>query len=384
MRDISVLRTNIHDMLCGLAFLHKNNIHHRDIKPENVLMGKDGECKLADFGVSSLLDPDVDIVSTRDGTPLFFAPEMVKGTSYHGKPCDVWALGVTIYILAFNRKPFPTTTLPLLLKAIESNDVCCPPCAPQLLCDLIYRMLAKEPSLRITAHNALGHPFLSDRVPMSLSVRVWKENKLSRLPENEITDAFMSGAVVFQDTRDKTARKTVNLDVLAQTPLATSLEVTTPRRLLPKSSPTSPSSPNSPQGFDKELFVNLEEEGLNHSFYDEANSPTSPDMHSPRRRSTRSKSIINPFHDGTPDEGYGVTNMVAVLRGGKGFPYPFGEFTSYTCQGAKRSFTTPKHFELDEPPQRKSGWAGDVPVLQLPCMGKESSDISLVMESSLT
>eukprot|EP00759_Apiculatamorpha_spiralis_P018276 PhF_6_TR24764/c1_g1_i4/m.33981/K07359/CAMKK2; calcium/calmodulin-dependent protein kinase kinase 2 len=119
------LRNNILDVLHGLQFLHGKGVIHMDIKPENILVTKDGECKLADFGVCTVLssscgdDHENDVIRSTQGTPLYFAPEMLLMESsnnnsaavIHGKATDVWALGITVYILVYGCLPFTGVTL---------------------------------------------------------------------------------------------------------------------------------------------------------------------------------------------------------------------------------------------------------------------------------
>eukprot|EP00759_Apiculatamorpha_spiralis_P030732 PhF_6_TR32353/c0_g1_i2/m.47978/K07359/CAMKK2; calcium/calmodulin-dependent protein kinase kinase 2 len=88
--DFARVRASLQDVIHGLQFLHRKGVIHMDIKPENILKGKDGVCKLADFGVCSVLcgnmESTKDILTVQQGTPLFFAPEMVfqDNTSFHG------------------------------------------------------------------------------------------------------------------------------------------------------------------------------------------------------------------------------------------------------------------------------------------------------------
>eukprot|EP00759_Apiculatamorpha_spiralis_P016682 PhF_6_TR2276/c0_g1_i2/m.3946 len=113
--DIPKLRRMFLDMAHGLEYLHRRNIIHMDIKPENILVDEVGTCKLADFGVCSVLDGgsrdarNEDVLTRVQGTPLFFAPEMISGEPFHGKATDVWALGVTYFILVFGYLPFQGT-----------------------------------------------------------------------------------------------------------------------------------------------------------------------------------------------------------------------------------------------------------------------------------
>eukprot|EP00760_Papus_ankaliazontas_P024038 PhM_4_TR2114/c2_g2_i3/m.57598 len=364
MRALPVLRKYIVGMLDALCYLHNKQVQHRDIKPENVLLDEHDECRLADFGVSSVLDKEGDLVATRDGTPLFFAPEMLAGDPYHGKPCDVWALGITCYILAFNRIPFPTTTIATLMRAIDERDVCCPPCAPQLLGDLLYRMMCKEPSMRITAYEARRHPFLTERVPLSLSVRVWKENKIGQF---ESKDQIVQQGIVLRDNTASGGGSARRQSIVNANAIAARFERAQCKRLSVDAAMTSPISPRdgssaslSPRsplllsrrrssamsgtseiiGSDDEAPFMDEWVGVVHpppamAMMDRCSSDytTNDGCLSPNGSATRSvpspccalamspsfgrrrtRSILNTFYDGSAVEGYGATNHNLFLR----------------------------------------------------------------------
>jgi serine/threonine protein kinase len=108
----------LRQLASGLGYLHRHGVVHRDIKPENVLLGDAGQVYLADFGVSDVFDYradswDMAVAGTR-GTLAFRAPELVGSTNggggVDGKAVDVWALGVTMYVLYFGCLPFEPTT----------------------------------------------------------------------------------------------------------------------------------------------------------------------------------------------------------------------------------------------------------------------------------
>jgi len=87
------------------------NIIHRDIKPENILIAENGDIKLADFGVSSMLPLDgSDFTATNAGSALFFSPEACNRKQYRGKVNDLWACGVTLYFMCIGKYPFEGTT----------------------------------------------------------------------------------------------------------------------------------------------------------------------------------------------------------------------------------------------------------------------------------
>ncbi|KAF7506545.1 hypothetical protein GJ744_011691 [Endocarpon pusillum] len=92
-------------VLHGLTYLNSRKIIHRDIKPSNILLCRDGQVKLCDFGVSGEFGTKGD-ANTFIGTSYYMAPERIQGQSYT-ITSDVWSLGVTLLEVAQHRFPFP-------------------------------------------------------------------------------------------------------------------------------------------------------------------------------------------------------------------------------------------------------------------------------------
>ncbi|GAM39197.1 hypothetical protein TCE0_034r10540 [Talaromyces pinophilus] len=92
-------------VLNGLTYLHSRKIIHRDIKPSNILLCRNGQVKLCDFGVSGEFGTKGD-ANTFIGTSYYMAPERITGQSYT-ITSDVWSLGVTLLEVAQHRFPFP-------------------------------------------------------------------------------------------------------------------------------------------------------------------------------------------------------------------------------------------------------------------------------------
>ena len=92
---------------------------HRDIKIENVLLAKDDKLKLIDFGLSTILHRDGPEKKVFHGTPYYFSPEMLDGQG-SGKEADIWALGVLLFILLFDKKPFNGKTQNNIFQKIQA------------------------------------------------------------------------------------------------------------------------------------------------------------------------------------------------------------------------------------------------------------------------
>ena len=93
-------------ILQGLNYMHKKHIMHRDIKPANILLNKNGIVKLADFGVSGMLEDTQDGLSTFCGTMAYMAPERLKGAKKYFADTDLWSLGIILVECATGRCPY--------------------------------------------------------------------------------------------------------------------------------------------------------------------------------------------------------------------------------------------------------------------------------------
>ncbi|XP_057381718.2 calcium/calmodulin-dependent protein kinase kinase 2-like [Daphnia carinata] len=179
-------RKYFNDLLLGIQYLHRNHIVHRDIKPANLLLGRDGRLRIADFGVCAEFDGSEDVLLDNTvGTPAFVAPEQLAG-QFYGKAADIWAMGITLYVLIYGILPFSDTNVLALYESIRNRELCFPSgvqdSTSALLKDLLARMLCKDPSQRITLAEMKEHAWVIADSPQSFR----KENRA-----NEIDQSFV-------------------------------------------------------------------------------------------------------------------------------------------------------------------------------------------------
>ncbi|XP_042195754.1 calcium/calmodulin-dependent protein kinase type II subunit delta isoform X8 [Callorhinchus milii] len=159
----------IQQILESVNHCHLNGIVHRDLKPENLLLAskmKGAAVKLADFGLAIEVQGDQQAWFGFAGTPGYLSPEVLRKDPY-GKPVDMWACGVILYILLVGYPPFWDEDQHRLYQQIKAGAYDFPSpewdtVTPEAK-DLINKMLTINPAKRITATEALKHPWICQR-----------------------------------------------------------------------------------------------------------------------------------------------------------------------------------------------------------------------------
>lgn len=229
------IRSFCKNIVLGLDYLHKNGIIHRDIKPNNILLCKKGICKITDFNFSSILDNlNVDDIGKDvDSADNFKAPETIydinevdkedsndqknenkekKEKTFKGKPLDIWALGVTLYIMAYLKFPFDSDKSILdLYNKIKNEKVKFPrdPFFTRKLKFLIEKCLEKDPENRKTTEEILKmcvlHKFESIDKYKPIFNKKQVEIELSNEELCMTLDFFNNDCnAVFENPKDKT------------------------------------------------------------------------------------------------------------------------------------------------------------------------------------
>uniref|UniRef100_A0A3Q1HZL0 non-specific serine/threonine protein kinase n=1 Tax=Acanthochromis polyacanthus TaxID=80966 RepID=A0A3Q1HZL0_9TELE len=139
----------------AVHYCHKNGVAHRDLKLENILLDQDLNVKLADFGLSNHFRSGT-LLQTYCGSPLYAAPEIVKGRPYQGPEVDCWAMGVLLYALVYSSMPFDGASHTKLTEQISQGRYRRPN-PPSDACALIDWLLTVRVDERATIEDVANH-----------------------------------------------------------------------------------------------------------------------------------------------------------------------------------------------------------------------------------
>ncbi|KAI3613268.1 calcium calmodulin dependent protein [Moniliophthora roreri] len=157
----------------AVKYIHNAGIVHRDLKPENLLFrtpAEDADIMIADFGLSRIMEEEkFSMLTEICGTPGYMAPEIFKKTG-HGKPVDIWAMGVITYFLLAGYTPFDRDSQQAEMEAIIAGDYKFEPIeywanVSETARDFVRECLTIDPASRPTAEEALSHKWLADSQP---------------------------------------------------------------------------------------------------------------------------------------------------------------------------------------------------------------------------
>ncbi|CAM9421813.1 unnamed protein product [Chrysoparadoxa australica] len=155
----------VHRILSAIEYCHnEHHICHRDLKPENFLFkskGSEDDLKIIDFGLSRFEDNHATHMTTRVGTPYYIAPEVL--TKKYDKACDLWSIGVIMYILLCGYPPFYGDNDHEIFRSIQKGEFRFLSPEWDTISDeakhLISQLLLKDTTRRLTASQALVHPW---------------------------------------------------------------------------------------------------------------------------------------------------------------------------------------------------------------------------------
>jgi len=189
-------------LLSALKHMHDKGIAHRDLKPENMLMGSkslDAEVKITDFGLSKFFDEQSNVMKTPCGTPGYIAPEVLHMRGYD-KACDVWSLGVIVYILLCGFPPFYADNDAQLFERIKSGqyEFIKPYWDPvsETAKEFIRSMLQVDPKKRATVDQLLGNPWLEEAKAKVGNLNITSELSSSQANLKKMKAVFLAAWAV--------------------------------------------------------------------------------------------------------------------------------------------------------------------------------------------
>lgn len=160
-----VLAAVAYQVLWGLAYLRHEREFHRDIKPQNILVNRDGEVKLTDFGISRCFGDSMSMAKTFVGTILYMSPERISNEPYNFK-ADIWSLGIVLMELATGERPFAAAGSNHLRIACAIADLSEPRLPADAgfsaeLRDLIEACVVRDPAERLPPDVLLCSPWFT-------------------------------------------------------------------------------------------------------------------------------------------------------------------------------------------------------------------------------
>ncbi|KRX57986.1 NUAK family SNF1-like kinase 1 [Trichinella sp. T9] len=202
----SEVRRMFRQIVSAVYFCHKNNVAHRDLKLENILLDKNMNAKIADFGLSNYFS-DHSLLRTFCGSPLYASPEIINGIPYRGPEVDCWSLGVLLYSLSYSSMPFDGRDFNRMIRQIK-RGVYYEPDNPStglveiLFCSgastLIRIMLRVNSDRRATIIDIANHWWLNFDTDEPM-IKDLPENKLSARKPGSVNDENRLTVQTFKD-----------------------------------------------------------------------------------------------------------------------------------------------------------------------------------------
>ena len=158
--DINLIKKIIIQTIEMIKYLHSINIIYRDIKPENILLDKNFNVKLCDYGWATYITPGENL-RTFCGTPEYVAPELLKKLPYNQK-VDIWGIGVLIFELVNGFAPFSSNFNEDRFNNIKNSNINWPEKIDNDVKDLIEKILKVDPNERLTLDEIEKHKWLCD------------------------------------------------------------------------------------------------------------------------------------------------------------------------------------------------------------------------------
>jgi calcium/calmodulin-dependent protein kinase I len=231
-----------HQLLEAIEELHNNGVVHRDLKPENILVEGVGidrcEIKLADFGLAVFHEPGK-LVTQGAGTPEYSAPEVVSGQP-HDFPCDMWSLGVILYVMLSGVPPFYGNSDQEIITRVKQGTYIFPKRqfakVSEGAKDLIRNLLVVDPSTRFTISQVKEHPWLwnsrreddetldgvSEHLKYLAATKKFRQAVMAVVALNRVSNmhAILAAQIHVMDHSSRTRQASIDTRRMLMSPLA--------------------------------------------------------------------------------------------------------------------------------------------------------------------
>ena len=159
------VRLYFRQLISAIHYCHEvRKLAHRDIKPENMMLDPSGRLVLCDFGVSQFFEADSDLVRGTLGTIRFMAPELFGASAnkiLYGKSIDIWAAGITLFLLLTKEFPFKGGSLPEIAEQLSNSEPPLHKIENKEIRQLLTAILAKDPAKRPAAIDIVENEWLT-------------------------------------------------------------------------------------------------------------------------------------------------------------------------------------------------------------------------------
>ncbi|XP_071689551.1 CBL-interacting serine/threonine-protein kinase 7-like [Rutidosis leptorrhynchoides] len=178
-------------LVSTLHFCHQNGVAHRDLKPQNLLLDKNGNLKISDFGLSALPESKKDgLLHTACGTPAFTAPEIIRGKGYDGAKADAWSCGVILFNLLAGYLPFDDSNLANMCRKIHQREIGYPDWISKQPRVVIHKLLDPNPKTRMSIEKLLCVSWFRKCLKPDTSLELFDEVNNSSLIKYMSMNAF--------------------------------------------------------------------------------------------------------------------------------------------------------------------------------------------------
>jgi len=201
-------------IISAIDHCHMANVVHRDLKLENLLLSKDKNILITDFGLGRTFDGSTkDYMTTFCGTPNYAAVELISGIPYIGVKSDIWALGVILYVMMTGKPPFDGKSINALYRRIKRIDYKIPSYFSKDLSNLLAKIFVRDPEQRASINDLREDPWVNyEEVEKPLRIFPINAQEMEQIVSG-ITNGNGFVSYIFREPSTSTKKKESNMNL---------------------------------------------------------------------------------------------------------------------------------------------------------------------------